>query len=42
MELTPREMRLLRHAMIEFRNIALERGLPTEDIDAILARIYRL
>ena len=41
MQLTSQEMRLLRRAMIEFRNIVLERGLPTEDIDAIIERIYR-
>lgn len=36
---TPREMAMVRHAMLRFRNKAIQQGLPTEDIDTILFRL---
>ena len=35
-ELSPAEARLLRHALIQFRNKVLNAGKPTEDIESLL------
>lgn len=40
-ELSPAETRLLRHALMQFRNKALHAGKPTEDIDELLVRVVR-
>lgn len=36
---TPREMAMVRSAMLRFRNKAIQNNLPTEDIDRLIARI---
>jgi len=33
------EMKLLRHAMIRFRNKVIAAGKPTEDIDGLLCKL---
>lgn len=38
-ELSPAELRLLRTAMMRFRNKVLSAGKPTEDIDEILLQL---
>ena len=38
LELNAEELRLMRRAVIEFRNWCLEQGKPTEDLDDILIR----
>lgn len=35
-ELSPAETRLLRHALMQFRNKVLNAGKPTEDIESLL------
>jgi len=35
-ELSPAEVRLLRHALMQFRNKVLNAGKPTEDIESLL------
>lgn len=35
-ELSPAEARLLRHALMQFRNRVLNAGKPTEDIESLL------
>ena len=35
-ELSPAEARLLRHALMQFRNKVLNAGRPTEDIESLL------
>ena len=35
-ELSPAEARLLRHALMQFRNKVLNTGKPTEDIESLL------
>ena len=35
-ELSPAEARLLRHALMQFRNKVLNAGKPTEDIESLL------
>ncbi len=37
-ELTSEEVRLLRYALIRFRNKCLQAGKPTEDIDELLLK----
>lgn len=39
-ELTSEEVRLLRYALIRFRNKCLQAGKPTEDIDGLLLKAY--
>ena len=39
-ELDQKELRLLRDAMLAYRNRTAERGKPTEDIDLILSKLY--
>ena len=36
---TPREMAMVRSAMLRFRNKAIWQGLPTEDIDRLLLQL---
>ena len=38
-ELSPTESRLLRYALMQFRNKVLNAGKPTEDIDDLLLKI---
>ena len=38
-ELSPAEARLLRYALMQFRNKVLNAGKPTEDIDALLIKV---
>lgn len=40
-ELTTSEVRLLRAALIRFRNKCLKAGKPTEDIDGLLLMVMR-
>ena len=40
-ELSPAEVRLLRYALMQFRNRVLCDGKPTEDIDEILIKVTR-
>ena len=35
-ELSPAEARLLRHALMQFRNKVLNAGKPTEDMESLL------
>lgn len=35
-ELSPAEVRLLRYALMQFRNKVLNAGKPTEDIESLL------
>lgn len=39
LELKPSELRVLRYAMIRFRNKVLGEGKPTEDIDRLLLKL---
>ena len=39
LELSSFELRLLRYAMVRFRNRALSEGKPTEDIDRLLLKL---
>lgn len=41
LEVTRDEARILRKIMLYFRNRTLENGLPTEDIDALIVKLYR-
>ena len=38
-ELSSMEVRLLRYALMRFRNKVLKAGKPTEDIDALLIKV---
>ena len=40
-ELSPAEVRLLRYALMQFRNKVLSAGKPTEDIDEMLIKVTR-
>ena len=40
-QLTAKEVRVFRDAMIYFRNLAIREGKPTEDIDAIILRLCK-
>ena len=39
-ELDQKELKMLRDAMLAYRNRTAERGKPTEDIDLILSKLY--
>ena len=41
LKLTTEEARILRKIMLYFRNKILAEGLPTEDIDALIMRLYK-
>ena len=38
-ELSPAEARLLRYALMQFRNKVLNAGKPTEDIDELILKV---
>ena len=38
-ELCPAEARLLRYALMQFRNKVLHAGKPTEDIDELILKV---
>ena len=40
-ELSPAEARLLRYALMQFRNKVMNAGKPTEDIDEMLIKVMR-
>lgn len=40
-ELNPEELRLAKHALLEFRNKLIAEGKPTEDINALLLKIMK-
>ena len=35
------ELRLAKYALIQFRNKLIAKGLPTEDVNALLIRFYK-
>lgn len=35
------ELRLAKAALIQFRNALIAKGLPTEDVNALLIRLYK-
>ena len=39
--LTHEEVRLMTRTLVEYRNMLIKKGLPTEDIDRILIRLYK-
>jgi len=39
--LNAEEMRILRRALVEWRNYLIERDYPTDDVDRILIRLYK-
>ena len=42
LELSPEEARLLKAAMIYFHNKVIERGMPPEDIEEVLIKLYKV
>ena len=40
-ELSPTEARLLRYALMQFRNKVLKAGKPTEDIESLLLMVSK-
>ena len=41
LKLNTEERRLLRRAMVEFRNEVIAKGWPTEDIDRLILRLAK-
>ena len=41
LELTVDEVRILRKIMLYFRNKTMKSGGPTEDIDAVIVKLYQ-
>ena len=39
--LTHEEVRLMTRTLVGYRNMLIKKGLPTEDIDRILIRLYK-
>ena len=39
--LNAEEMRILRRALVEWRNYLIERDYPTDDVDRIQPRLYK-
>ena len=39
--LTRKELKILKFALIEWRNLLIQNDFPTEDVDRILIRLYR-
>ena len=35
------ELRLAKYALIQFRNALIAKGLPPEDVNALLIRLYK-
>lgn len=40
-ELNPEELRLAKHALLEFRNKQIAEGKPTEDVNALLLKTMK-
>ena len=40
-ELNPEELRLAKHALLEFRNKLIAEGKPTEDVNELLLKITK-
>lgn len=40
-ELNPEELRLAKHALLEFRNKLIAEGKPTEDVNELLLKIMK-
>ena len=40
-ELNPEELRLAKHALLEFRNKLIAEGKPTEDVNALLLKTMK-
>lgn len=40
-ELNPEELRLAKHALLEFRNKLIAEGKPTEDVNKLLLKIMK-
>ena len=41
LKLTRKELKLLRFALIEWRNYLIQHDFPTDDVDRILIRLYK-
>ena len=39
--LSDSELRLAKYALIQFRNALIAKGLPTEDVNTLLLKIYK-
>ena len=39
--LTRKELKILKFALVEWRNWLIQNDFPTEDVDRILIRLYR-
>ena len=39
--LSDSELRLAKYALLQFRNCLIAKGLPTEDVNALLIRLYK-
>ena len=39
--LSDSELRLAKYALIQFRNALIAKGLPTEDVNALLLKLYK-
>ena len=39
--LSDSELRLAKYALIQFRNALIAKGLPTEDVNTILLKLYK-
>ena len=35
------ELRLAKYALVQFRNKLIAKGLPTEDVNALLLKLYK-
>mgnify|MGYP007105426315 FL=1 len=39
--LSDSELRLAKYALIQFRNALISKGLPTEDVNGLLLKLYQ-
>ena len=39
--LSDSELRLAKYALIQFRNALIAKGLPTEDVNGLLLKLYK-
>jgi len=39
--LSDRELRLAKYALLQFRNKLIAKGLPTEDVNTLLLKLYK-
>lgn len=39
--LSDSELRLAKYALLQFRNALIAKGLPTEDVNALLLKLYK-